>query len=686
MSFLQPVLLFGLPLVLVPLIIHLIHILRRKQIRWAAMMFLHRAQRMNKGLSKLRQYLIMAFRMLAVAGLIFMVGRPLAGGLLGLTGGAPDSVIILLDRSASMEEQLLSTGTSKRVASLRNLTAAIKDAYGTRSTITVIDSATLEPVLLENPDALEGLPQAGPTDSSGNIPALLQAGLDFITNNKTGRTDLWLVSDLRNSDWNAQGGRWSGLREAYASLDGVRFQVLAYPESEDSDFSIAVEQVQRRQSGGQAELLVDFRVNRRIPASDPITLPVKVVVNGTSSTFDLEFKGSEVLRQAHPIPIGDAIERGWGRIELPADGSPADNAWHFVFDDPPPMQSIVVSDAREEVIVPLKAALSAPRDPGREYLCSVLPTNRAAEVPWDECALLVWHAALPKEDSVLAKQLQGYLATGRRILFLPPANPTADSFDGIKWTEWRSAQGDPILTEWWRNDSGLLAAARSGQALPVGDISVRSWCPVEGEFLSLAKLEEEEADSASLLLQSMKDGDRGAYFLTTLPGLSTSNLGRSGIVFFALLHRALDEGAAALGNALQRTAGPDALDDDPAQWKRLDVDPDSVLSMDRALQAGVLERKNEDSDQPSLLVALNRARDEDSAQTLNKSALEELFTGLDWRLHERTLEEESNLTTEVWRTFLVLMAIAIVVEALLCLPGRPEQKPTVATGRQEPVS
>lgn len=685
MSFLQPVLLFGLPLVLVPLIIHLIHILRRKQIRWAAMMFLHRAQRMNKGLSKLRQYLIMAFRMLVVAALIFMVGRPLAGGLLGLTGGAPDSVIILLDRSASMEEQLLSTGTSKRVASLRNLTAAIKEAYGTRSTITVIDSATLEPVRLENPDALEGLPQAGPTDSAGNVPALLQAGLDFITNNKTGRTDLWLVSDLRDSDWNAQGGRWSGLREAYSSLDGVRFQVLAYPESEDSDFSIAVEQVQRRQSAGQAELLLDFRVKRRIPASDPITIPVKVVVNGTSSTFDLEFKGSEVLRQAHSIPISNSIERGWGRVELPADGSPADNAWHFVFDDPPPLQSVIVSDSNEEVVVPLKAALSAPRDPAREYLCTVLPTNRAAEVPWDECALLVWHAVLPEADSVLAKQLESFLATGRRILFLPPANPTNDSFDGIKWTEWQSAQGDPILTDWWRNDSGLLASTRSGKALPVGDISVRNWCPVEGEFLSLAKLGE-EASSASLLLQSMQDGDRGAYFLGTLPGLSFSNLSRGGIVFFAMLHRALDEGAAALGNALQRTAGPNSLDDDPAQWKRLDVDPESVLSMDRALRAGVLERKYEDSESPSTLVALNRARDEDSAGTVGNTTLEELFTGLDWRLHERTLEEDSNLTTEVWRTFLVIMAIALVIEALLCLPGKPEQQPTVATGRQEPVS
>lgn len=87
--------------------------------KWAAMMWLSMAQKTNKGLTKLRQYLILLFRVLAVAAIILVIGRPLAGGLLGLTGGAPDSVIILLDRSASMEQQLLTTGTSKRAAGVK---------------------------------------------------------------------------------------------------------------------------------------------------------------------------------------------------------------------------------------------------------------------------------------------------------------------------------------------------------------------------------------------------------------------------------------------------------------------------------------------------------------------------------------------------------------------------------------
>jgi hypothetical protein len=130
MTFIQPWLLYALPLAALPVIIHLIHLYRRRQVKWAAMMFLLMAQRMNKGLSRLRQILILTLRVLAVAAVIFAVTRPLAGGWLGLTGGAPDTVMVLLDRSASMEQQNLATGVSKRAAGLRNVAKAINDAVG----------------------------------------------------------------------------------------------------------------------------------------------------------------------------------------------------------------------------------------------------------------------------------------------------------------------------------------------------------------------------------------------------------------------------------------------------------------------------------------------------------------------------------------------------------------------------
>ena len=670
MSFLAPLLLFGLPLALLPVIIHLIHLLRRRQVKWAAMMFLLAAQKMNKGLSKLRQYLILAFRMLAVAALIFVIGRPLAGGLLGLTGGAPDSVIILLDRSASMEQQLLTTGTSKRSAGLKNLTAAIKDAYGTRSKLTLIDSATLQPVLLEKAEALADLPQSGPTDTAADVPSLLQSALDYITTNQTGRTDVWLVSDLRQSDWNPQGGRWTALRAGFATLPGVRFQVLAYPETQPADLGVSVGRVTRREISDKAELLLDIRLQSGEPITGPRTVPLRVVVNGVSSTLSAEMKGSQVLLQAQAIPIDKSTRRGWGRVELPADTSPGDNSYHFVFDEPPPLKSVIVSDAAE-VFSPLQAALSAQAETSRKYESLALPAARAAEIVWDETALIVWQAPLPDKDSAIAKQLESHVLAGRSLLFLPPEKPDDTTFSGIRWTNWENApSGQSALIEWWRSDTGLLAGTRAGTALPVGETEAQRWCGVEGDAVPLARMGD-ASNKAPILVQSSRDGGGGAYFLTTLPGAGASTLARDGVVMFALLHRALGEGATGLGNALQRAAAALSLGDDPSAWTRLDVEnASSILPADRPLRAGILQRPAASKGKPDLLVALNRPPGEDAPQTVTKPVLGELFAGLDWRLIERTLENEKSLTSEVWRTFLWIMGAALILEALLSMPER----------------
>lgn len=678
MSFLQPLLLAALPLALLPVVIHLIHLLRRRQVKWAAMRWLMMAQKMNKGLSKLRQYLILLFRVLAVAAIIFVICRPLAGGLLGLTGGAPDSVIILLDRSASMEQQLLTTGTSKRVAALRNLSAAIKDAYGTRSKLVLIDSATLKPVALEKADALPDMPQSGPTDTAADIPALMQSALDYITANQTGRTDVWMVSDLRQTDWNAAGGRWQALRSGFASLPGVRFQVLAYPETQPGDFGVSVEKVTRRETADKAELLLDIRLQRAEPLNDTVKLPLRVVVNGAGSTLEVEFKGTQVLLQAQAIPIDKATKRGWGRVELPADSSPADNVWHFVFDAPAPMKSVIITE-RGEVSGPLAAALSAPADPARKYEAVTLPPARTAEIPWEETALIVWQAPLPDAAAPVTKQLEAHLKAGRSLLFLPPDTPDDKAFAGLSWTKWENAAPDkPVLAEWWRSDAGLLAGTRAGTALPVGEVEVQRWCGLNGDAVPLARLGANAA-SAPLLVQSTRDDARGAYFLTTLPGPGASSLARDGVVLFAMLHRALNDGALTLGSARQRLASPTALGEDPSVWTRPEgEDAGTLLSQDRPLRAGILRQPAAASGKAEPLTALNRPAGEDAPQVVAKATLDELFEGLDWRLLERSLENEKSLTSEIWRTFLWLMAAALVLEALLCMPGKrqaPAAKP-----------
>ncbi len=662
MTFLQPVFLAALPLAALPIIIHLIHLYRRRQVKWAAMMFLRQAQRMNKGLSRLRQILILALRVLAVAAMIFVVTRPLAGGWLGLTGGAPDTVLILLDRSASMEQQNLATGITKRAAGLRNLAKAINDAVGTRSKLVLLESVQRKPLQLNKADALLDLPETEATDTTADMPALLQGALDYVTTNKTGRTDVWLLSDLQRGDWDANGGRWEALRSAFASLQGNRFHLLAYPQPAPADdLGITVDHVTRRETAEKAELLMDIHVQRHADHPAPMELPLRFVVNGVASTVKVALKDNQLLMQAFSVPIGKAEKHGWGRVELPADSWMENNTFHFVYDELPVLRSVIVSDDSGET-GPLQAALSAAADPARKYEVTKLSVARAAEIPWDETALIVWQAPLPKAGDALARQLEAHAAAGRTIVFLPPELPDDTTLFGLRWTRWETAPGDQTqAVEWWRNDSGLLANTQDGAALPVGVLELNRRCGVEGEGTPLARC----AGGGSLLMRATQAANGGVYFLATLTGPGSSSLARDGVVMFVLMHRALEEGAQMLGKAQQRDAGAGALGADPGKWHPVEKDVEPTLTPNLPLRGGVVT-------DGVRLIALNRPASEDQPAILSAPEVNELFVGLDFRLLTDNLEDSRDLTNEVWRTFLMAMALALVAEALLCMPPRRE--------------
>src|SRR3954452_22734485 len=103
MSFLQPWMLVALPLAALPIIIHLIHQRRFQSIDWGAMKFLLEANRMSRGYARIRQWLILALRVLAIAALVLLISRLLATGWLCIAGGVrPFPTMVLIDRSPSM--------------------------------------------------------------------------------------------------------------------------------------------------------------------------------------------------------------------------------------------------------------------------------------------------------------------------------------------------------------------------------------------------------------------------------------------------------------------------------------------------------------------------------------------------------------------------------------------------------
>ena len=157
MSFLQPAILIALPLIALPIVIHLINQRRFQTVQWGAMQFLLAANRMSRGYARIRQWLILAARTLAVAALVFAISRPLSSGWLGVAGGGQvDTTIILLDRSPSMT-QAGPGGVSKLEAGLAKLVDSLETLGGNRYLL--IDSVNQEPFEFEKPRDLLQMPE-----------------------------------------------------------------------------------------------------------------------------------------------------------------------------------------------------------------------------------------------------------------------------------------------------------------------------------------------------------------------------------------------------------------------------------------------------------------------------------------------------------------------------------------------
>ena len=662
MSFLQPWLLYGLPLMALPVIIHLVNRQRHRTVDWAAMRFLLDARRMSTGMARLRQWLILLMRMLIIAGIVLAISRPLAGLWMGgIAGGGNHITGILLDRSASMEQQNRLGGQTKRATALAKLRDSLEKT-GRTDRILLIDGMLPRPLEIASTETLAKLPDSGPTSTSASVPAMLEAALDHIEVNQAGQADLWICTDLRVNDWDPSSGRWEPIRARASRVPGLRIFLLAYPEDAQEDYQVRVDRVQRNLQGSRGELLLDFTIRRQgVQAQVKDEIQLEFTVNSTRSAHIFKMETDELKLKGHALPIDPTQEAGWGRISLPADSNLRNNNAYFVYAASPVQKTVVVTgDARLAELVQITA--SSPRNPALQYEVQHVEPAQVANIDWETTANLVWHAPLP--DGLTAQQLRNYVEAGGSALFLPPEQPSGKELFGIRWTRWKDT---PTRAGTWRTDSGLLRNTQDGNALPLGQTHIYRHCHLQGEGTPLAQLE----SGRPLLLQThLNHGS--AWFLATLPQATHSSLARDGISFYVMLHRAITMGAKNLGDARDMEAAHGALAEG-GPWSSLDTEANSTLST-QSLHAGAFAENN-----TSKMTALNRPADEDSPDVLGDDDIAALLEGVEYKRIDDTAGSLRSLTDEIWKIFLFVASLALLAEAFLCLPGRKTDKPNAQT-------
>jgi hypothetical protein len=647
MTFLQPSILWALPLILLPVIIHLLNRLRHRPRAWAAMQFLLAANRSSTSHARLRQWLILLFRTLAVLALILFVARPLSGGWLGWAlSPAPDAIVILLDRSPSMEADSATGDGTKREQALKLLAGAARQ-FEDSSHLILIENALREPQQIAGADALGRLSTTGPSDAAADIPAMLQTAFQWLVDNQAGASEIWIASDLQASNWRPEDDRWASM---IAQLDAlpqpVRVRLLAFNENGSVNAMVSLSELTRRTKGSAAELDLAFDIRRDDSSSE--TVPVTVSVDGKTSQVETLLEGQSV-RWRQRVDAPSDSTGGWGSVSLPDDGNGSDNTAYFVYgSDTAFAATVVSSDDRNARFLRFAAST---RNKEGFVPAKLASPNEAASAVWESDSLLVWQAPLPKGD--VADRVRTFVEEGGVAVFFPTADDDAVQFQGMGWGALDAADGEDVFViSIWEENEGPLANTDEGLLLPVDEFAAIQRRRIKGGSAVLAAFEDE---TPFLTRRSLGRGR--IYFCGSLPTPEWSSLG-DGFVLVPILRRALAEGGRRLNRDSILACGELNAVDRTKPWTLVDSDqPKDILS-----QAGVYRHGDR-------LVAVNRPESENEPTVMEADTATGLFGELPVRLWEETGQREDRLQGEIWRLILCAMLVFLMIEAVLILPA-----------------
>lgn len=646
MTFLQPFILWGLPLILIPVLIHLINRLRHRPQHWAAMRFLLSASRSSVSHQKLRQFLILLFRVLAVLTLVLFVSRPLAGGWLGwVFSPAPDVILILLDRSASMENQIPGAPTTLREQALKLLSQMGKQ-FDEMSHLVLIDSALRTPQEIGKAERLAGLSLTAPTDTAADLPAMFQTAINWLIENRAGTAEIWVASDLQRSNWQPEDARWKTMQERLASLpQKVRVRLLSIAGSQESNVSVNLKEVIRRPRLGQAELqwVADLQRNQNQSTSVPVT----VTLDGARSQSEIMMEG-QMFRWRYKAQLGAKTTGGWGSLELPADVNRRDNTAYFVY-APETMQRamIVASDAPSGRLFRLAAAsmVQGARQPAETTTVATLGTAN-----WTDKALLIWQEALPADAA--ADRVRAFVEEGGVAIFFPTGQLSEQRFMSLNWGEVKSGtEAKPFQITRWDEEDGPLAKTDEGLSLPVSKVGFLRRQTIVGAKNVLAVFED---GSPFLVRQTLGRGE--IYFCASLPNKDWSSLG-DGPVLVPMLQRLMLKGGRRLQQYEALVCGELSTGDQTRHWTSVDT----AASKDIRVQAGVYKSGER-------MVAVNRPASEDEPGVMEMQEARRLFEGLPFHLFQESQGTSEQMQSEFWRVFLFGMLLFLLAEGVLILP------------------
>ncbi|NGP89620.1 BatA domain-containing protein [Fodinibius halophilus] len=429
MNFLNPFFLFGLLAVAIPVIIHLINLQRPKKVAFSTLSFFNELRKTTIRRIRIKQYLLMALRVLALLFLALALARPfLPPTITGPTSSTePKVVAIVLDNSASMN-RIGSRGPlieqAKKVAGRIIQNANSDDKF--YITTTNGDSFSQDR-LLDKKRSNEIISDIEPQNSGHYTKERFLKAYQQLQGAPQAQAMIYIISDGQKSQM----------------LD---LKDLSIQRKDNAQKPVTIQPISLEKGKQQNVAVSSITLkNQMISQGTPITLAVDVENVGdaavTNQFVSLEVDGEllgqhevalepgeskEFLFQAVPGQTGNLT----GRIIIEGDEVDYDNRRYFVVNIPEERSVLLVK--KEEADSPfssyLQSVLEAAKQSRAQLSFKVQQPNQVTPSQWPNYDAIVLDG-IEQIPDYWFQDMQRYVQNGNGLLFFPSEKGAIENYN-----------------------------------------------------------------------------------------------------------------------------------------------------------------------------------------------------------------------------------------------------------------
>lgn len=321
MTFLNPAVLIGLIAASIPVLIHLFNLRKLKKIEFSTLAFLKELQKNKIRKIKLKQWILLALRVLIILLLVFAFARPTLRGLAigGTTSAAKTTAVFIIDDTFSMsvidnQGSLL----NQAKASVKNLLKNFQE--GDEAAIILVSQSDKNDVIVSKSivDLQKSIDAIEPSYQSDMIHSALTKAVKILSQSKNFNKEIYILSDFQagrlfdeeiisdfsqvlNERVRLYAINYSGKEVYNLGIDDIKVNTQIFEKGKPVNFSVTVTNYSNRSAENvivslfvNAERSAQVSTNLLIGESKVLTFDAVIRSTGFADVF-AEIEDDEVL-------------------------------------------------------------------------------------------------------------------------------------------------------------------------------------------------------------------------------------------------------------------------------------------------------------------------------------------------------------------------------------------------------